>query len=77
MQCPTCSEVVLLPAQILNMPNGCVDPASIANELACDKAFIQGTDRQGRPVLIIQVGFHAYFHVSVSDSVSVSVLRGP
>jgi hypothetical protein len=29
--------------------------ASIANELACEKAYIQGVDRKGRPLMIIQV----------------------
>eukprot|EP00199_Chlamydomonas_sp_CCMP681_P007094 CAMPEP_0119106252 /NCGR_PEP_ID=MMETSP1180-20130426/3997_1 /TAXON_ID=3052 ORGANISM="Chlamydomonas cf sp, Strain CCMP681" /NCGR_SAMPLE_ID=MMETSP1180 /ASSEMBLY_ACC=CAM_ASM_000741 /LENGTH=268 /DNA_ID=CAMNT_0007091539 /DNA_START=84 /DNA_END=890 /DNA_ORIENTATION=+ len=44
--------------RVTNMPNGIVEPSTIANELACDKAFIQGVDRKGRPLLIIQVRKH-------------------
>ncbi len=41
--------------RIENMPSGKVDPASIANELACEKAYLQDCDRKGRPIMIIQV----------------------
>ncbi len=39
-----------------HMPSGRVELESIANELACDKVYLQGVDRKGRPVMIILVG---------------------
>lgn len=41
-----------------NMPGGKVDEATIANELACEKVYLQGCDRKGRPIMIIQVKKH-------------------
>jgi len=44
--------------RVTMMPNGKVDEASIANELACEKVYIHGHDRKGRPLMIIQVKKH-------------------
>lgn len=40
------------------MPNGPITPAQIPNELGSEKAFMLGSDKQGRAVLLIQAKKH-------------------
>ena len=40
------------------VPNGAIDASEVAPDLAADKAFVQGADRAGRPVIFVRVAKH-------------------
>ncbi|KAL6752267.1 CRAL-TRIO domain-containing protein [Haematococcus lacustris] len=48
-----CSDIVKHAEwRVSFMPNGRIDEATVANEIACEKLYLQGIDRQGRPLMI-------------------------
>ena len=46
------------PSLLSQVPNGAIDAAEVAPDLAADKAFVQGADVSGRPVIFVRVAKH-------------------
>ena len=40
------------------VPNGCISPSEIAEDIAQDKVFTQGLDKKGRPIVVTFAAKH-------------------
>lgn len=49
------------------VPNGCISKSEIPNELAQNKMFMQGVDKQNRPVVVVFGGRHKPYKGSLEE----------